>query len=153
MDAIMGQFKRLNQWCKEQLRSVRLDGYVWTWWDGRRARRRPLYRVADQGDDKSGGRVTAENGSINTPVQGTASDFCLRSLAECVRWIEEDGLEEEVKLVLTVHDSLLFEADAVLEQEVIGTVREIMTGWNSAGVPLVVDAKSGPSWGSLKKVD
>lgn len=151
MDAIMGQFKQLTKWCDEQLRFARRNGCIWTWWDGERGRRRPLWPIGDSGEENSGRRITAENGAVNTPIQGTASEFCIASLAECVDWIEEDGLEDDVKLVLTVHDSIMFEASEHLVDEVIHTGKAIMGSWYSAGVPLVVDHKTGKAWGSLKE--
>jgi len=96
-------------------------------------------------------RSVAERGAWNTPIQGTASDFCIRSLASCVEWLIEDAVPG-VKLVLTVHDSLLFEVREDMLVETSAVVREIMTGWPSDGVPLVVDAKVGRSWGSLQKL-
>jgi DNA polymerase-1 len=148
-EAIMGKLKLLDRWCKAQLSEARKTGEIWTWWDGQRARRRPLFRVADV-DDKS--RSVAEHGAWNTPVQGTASDYCIRSLGECVEWLVEDGITDAVKLVLTVHDSIMFEARDDMVDEVIGTARDIMQSWPSDGVPLVVDAAVGRAWGSLKEV-
>ena len=146
-EAILGTFRRLDKWCHEQLSYARKYGHIWTWWDGKKAHRRPLIQVADQDDYR---RSVAEHGSWNTPVQGTASHFCIASLAECVQWIEEDGIDDVVKLVLTVHDSLMFEVRDDMVDETIWTARAIMTGWNSLGVPLVVDAKTGRSWGSME---
>lgn len=148
--AILGKFTRLNKWCAEQLRYVRTHGHSWTWWGGKRYRRRPMFRIADA-DSES--RSRAENGSVNTPIQGTASDFCINSLAACVEWILSEGLGDIVKLILPVHDSLLFDVREDMVPEVLHTVREIMTGWPSQGVPLVVDAKVGRSWGEMKDVN
>jgi DNA polymerase-1 len=148
-EAVLGNFKVLDRWCKEQLRNARRTGETWTWWDGQRYRRRALHRVADVDSET---RSRAEHASWNTPVQGTASDFCVMSLTECVRWIVEDGLEDDVKLVLAVHDSLMFDVREAMVPELLATAHDIMTSWPSVGVPLVVDAKMGRSWGSLEDV-
>ena len=99
----------------------------------------------------SRGRSTAENSSYNTPVQGTASEFCIASLVRCVNLIENDGLPAE--LVLPVHDSLLF---VVPEKKVLSVAAEVqgaMTDYNwLCGVPLEVDLEVGKSWGSLSKI-
>jgi uracil-DNA glycosylase family 4 len=146
--AIMGRFKVLDAWCKAKLKEARLQGGVWTDWAGEPFRFRPLWRVADRDDEA---RSRAEHGSWNTPVQGKASDYCLFSLAECVKWLVEDAVP--AKLVLTVHDSLIFEVRKDALNEVLATVPEIMTSWPvNNGVPLLVDAEVGPSWGSLEKV-
>lgn len=149
VDAIMGKFKVLDAWLKAREQETARTGVAWTWWDGQKARRRPLYRIADADDAQAS---LARNGAKNTPIQGTASDFCIASLAETVEWIETEGLEDRVKLVLPVHDSLLLDVRNSMLDEVRGTVREIMTGWNSGGVPLVVDEEAGLQWGSLEKL-
>lgn len=147
VDALFGQFRRLKRWMQEVLAEARHSGEVWTWWNGHRARRRPLWRVADA-DDYA--RSVAEHGSVNTPVQGTANEFCLASLVQSVDWILGDAVP--ARLVLAVHDSLLFDVRIDAVDEVLYTVPGIMLGHNSNGVRLKVDAKTGPSWGSMSKV-
>lgn len=147
-EAILGKFSVLARWIQEMLQYATKNGHAWTWWDGHRARRRPLWRIAD---DNDAGASVARNSAHNTPIQGTASDFCIASLIECVRWIEGDNLENDVKLCLPVHDALLFEVRADMLPEVHANVMRIMQSWNSNGVPLIADAKAGPSWGSLEK--
>lgn len=142
--AVLGSFKTYAAWAEEQVEIARRTSYTWTWWDGQLARRRSLWRIRDA-DGES--RSRAENGASNTPIQGTASDFCLASLVECVRWILETSFP--AKLVLTVHDSLMFEVDIDRAEELVRTVLAIMQSWPSEGVPILVDAEIGLSWGSL----
>lgn len=147
IDAIKGQFRKFAQWCAERLAEGRRTGESWTWWDGQPARRRSLYRIADQED---GSRITAENGTVNNPIQGTASDYCVASLTEVVRWILDDAVP--AKLVLPVHDSLLLEVRRDAVDEVVHALPELMLQWPSGNVKLAVDVEVGPSWGSLAKV-
>lgn len=149
--AILGKFRTFAQWADARLAESRRTGQAWTWWDGERARCRSLWRIADQGDDASGARITAEHSSVNTPIQGTGSDFCIASLVELVEWIEREGIEDAVKLVLPVHDSIMFECREDWTERVIEKARAVMTGWPSENVPLVVDVEVGRSWGSLAK--
>lgn len=149
-EAIMGKFKRLDAWIAECLAEARKTGFAWTWWDGQRARRRPLWRVADKDE---GARIVAEHGAHNTPVQGTASEFCVASIADAVEWIEEERLEDRIRLLLPVHDSLLFEVRNDFVPYAAAAVQEIMLGHASDGVPIEVDCEVGPSWGSLEKWD
>lgn len=144
--AIMGHFKVLDGFIKSCISETRRTGYAWTWWAGQRARRRPLYGVADPDE---GRRITAENGAFNTPVQGTANEFCVASMAECVEWIEEDGLEDDAHLILPVHDSMLFEVREPFALEAANRIRDLMLSHDSDGVPLEADCKIGRSWGSL----
>jgi uracil-DNA glycosylase family 4 len=147
MSAVMGGFRDLDRYCKSQLRYAQRHGHVWTTWDGALFRRRGLWRVVDSVPEV---KSRAEHGAWNTPIQGKASDYCLFSLVECVQWIKEEGLP--VKLVLPVHDSLLFEVPFDYVEEVLYVVPRIMRQWPSGGVPLVVDSEMGPSWGSLVSV-
>jgi len=150
MRAILGKFPRLAKYRDEQLSFARRHGYVNICWNGKPFRRRPMWRVADADDATRG---VAERGTLNTPVQGMAAEYCLRSLVECVRWIKADAVP--AKLVLTVYDSLMFDVREDALNEVLATVPEIMTNWPTGDppVPLVVDAEVGPSWGSLEKVE
>lgn len=149
LDAILGQFKVLKRTMDRTKEAAKKNGGVFAYWDGQPANWRPLYAVADQGEEASGRRNNAENAAWNTPVQGTAAHFCTASLHPVQRAWDEEGLDAHI--ALTVHDSILGEvrADQVDEAEALG--RGVMTSWNSMGVPLVVDAKAGDRWGSLAR--
>lgn len=144
---VLGTFKKYATWNDEQVELARQTGFTWTWWNGQIARRRALWRIADADRESS---LKAEHGASNTPVQGTASDFCLASLVKCVKWLIETNFP--AKLVLTVHDSLIFEVDIDFADELIDVVMGIMTSWNSGGVPVLADAEIGVAWGSLFKL-
>jgi DNA polymerase-1 len=146
--AILGRFKQLARWLRDQVAYARQHGCVWTSWLGEPARRRYIYRIADQDEAI---RRHAENQAYNTPVQGSASDYCLASLIELVRWLREDAVP--AKAVLTVYDSIIFECREDAVAEVAWRARDVMRGWPSFGVPLVVDFEVGTAWGSLKKYE
>lgn len=148
--AVFGTFKQLPLFIDACTKRSRQEGYAYTTWAGKDARQRNLFRIADAGDSPA--RGTAERSAFNTPVQGTASDFCLASVVELVRWIREEGLEQDVKLVVTVHDSVMLECRRSMVDEAVYVAREVMSRWPNNGVPLEVDAEFGPAWGSLKKL-
>lgn len=87
----------------------------------------------------------------NTPVQGSASDFMLRTLVAVVEWIIRDGVPARV--TNTVHDSIILEAPFAWALEVAGVVKDIMEAWPSCGVPLVADCDVGLTWGTLHKLE
>lgn len=145
-EAVLGKFRKLAAWIQKQIDSTQRTGVVWTRWNGEPARRRPVWNIASKND---GERINAEHAAINSPVQGTASDFCVASLEGSVDWIESEGLEEDCKLVLPVHDSLMFEVRDHLVDEAAHVARSIMTSHDSGGVPIVVDGEVGEAWGSL----
>jgi uracil-DNA glycosylase family 4 len=149
--AIFGKFSVLKKWIDDCIEETNRTGFAYTWWDGHKARRRPLYQIANTRDDPKSqrSRGTAKRSSFNTPVQGTATEFCTRSLVECVNWITYSQIPAE--LILPVHDSLMFIAPDDLVDEVAIGARNIMTGWNSEDVKLTVDIKVGQTWGNLEK--
>jgi len=146
--AIDGQFRVLKSWLSKQIGEARRTGVVWTEWAGEKARCRPVWQISDA-DGKA--RAHAESIAVNSPVQGTASDYVLASLIELVRWILADRFP--ARLCLTVYDSLLFEVEERYVDELAGRVVDVMTSWPVPnGVPLAVDCKVGPTWGSMSKL-
>ncbi len=144
--AILGEFKQLAKWCQEKLAESRRTGLAWTMWEGQPARRRPLWRIGDQDDYL---RSVAEHGAVNTPIQGTANEYCIVSLWQCVEWLRRDAVP--AMLVLPIHDALLFEVRDDAVEEVAYGVRQIMTSHDSGDVPIKVDIEVGDAWGSLEK--
>ena len=149
-NAILGNFPKLARWIAGELREAKKTGYARTYW-GRDehgnnipARMRPL-RGLGSPDEKI--KASAERAAWNTPVQGTASDFCLASIVEVVKWIFDDCFPG--KLVLTVHDSILLEVDEEAVEEACWNINRLMTQWDTAGVPLAVDIEIGTNWADL----
>ena len=95
-------------------------------------------------------RSNAENAAINSPIQGTASEYCLASLVDIVRWIKEEKIP--AKVVIPVHDSVMVEVREDYLTEAAFCVRSMMQGHYSGDVPLVVDQKVGLNWGDLEKL-
>jgi DNA polymerase-1 len=87
-------------------------------------------------------RFEAERIARNTPIQGTAADILKLAMVE----VGKDGGAGSARMVLTVHDELVFEvpeADAAAEG---ARIREVMQDVMKLAVPLVVDVGTGPSW-------
>ena len=141
---VMGRYRVLKRWITKTAAAASRTGETWTWWDGGRARRRP---VPDIGDQDPGRASHGQRQSYNTPVQGTGSEFCVASLVAIVAWLVDSGFP--AKLVMTVHDSLVFEVRDGHVDELIRNVARIMTGWESQGVDIAVDAEVGENWGDL----
>ena len=144
--AILGNFSDMSAFIRACILEARTTGVCWTWWQGERARRRPLHKIASA-DGKE--RNTAENGAFNTPVQGTANEYNTASLIEVVNWIEADCVP--AKVVIPIHDQLVLEVREDVIVETAEQVKGIMESWDLPGVPIVVDTEVGRSWGSLKK--
>ena len=82
--------------------------------------------------------------AINAPMQGTAADIIKRAMISCDRWIENSDVD--VKMVMQVHDELVFE---VAESELdagMKSISEIMSSAAELKVPLVVEVGFGDNW-------
>lgn len=150
--AIFGKMRRLERWIQERLHETLRTGCAWTWWEGKQARRRWLLRVGDSSDDnRAKAAASVERHSAwNTPIQGTASEFCVASLSRAVRAIEDEGMPAQ--LVLPIHDALLFVVPEAQLMSVAHEVRHLMLSYETAGVPLDVDVEWGVAWGSMEKL-
>ncbi|MDT0681816.1 DNA polymerase I [Roseicyclus sp. F158] len=95
---------------------------------------------------KGPGAGFAKRAAINAPIQGTAADIIRRAMIRMEPAIE--GMP--AKMLLQVHDELIFEVDEAAADEVSERVREIMEGAADPAVklsvPLVVEAGRGPNW-------
>jgi DNA polymerase len=145
-DAIFGCFPILAKWIKARVAETQRTGYAWTWWAGQPARRRPLTPVADP---ESPAGKTARRGAWNGPIQGTGNEYLVASAIECVDWILGDGIP--ARLLVTIHDSMLFEVREDAVSEVHERVPEIMAAHQTKnGVPLLADAKVGRTWARMR---
>ncbi|HKN09928.1 MAG TPA: DNA polymerase, partial [Pseudomonadota bacterium] len=89
-------------------------------------------------------RQAAERAAINAPMQGTAADLIKLAMIAVQAWLDRERLTS--RLILQVHDELVFE---VPEPEVARMKQELpalMTGVATLRVPLVVDVGTGPNW-------
>jgi DNA polymerase I len=89
-------------------------------------------------------RQGAERAAINAPMQGTAADIIKRAMIEVDRWLNESRLD--ARLIMQVHDELVFEVRSELKDEVIAKVRKLMSHAAQLHIPLKVDAGSGQNW-------
>lgn len=146
--SILGQFLDLKKWIDGCLRFGRQNGYCHTYWNGKPFHRRPLWRIADQDD---AARETAERSTWNSPIQGSAASYTNASLGRFQQVIDTEKLP--ALQVLTIYDSIVLDCDEAAVDDVAGRLVEVMTGWDSFGVPLKVDVKVGEAWGSMSRIE
>jgi len=115
-----------------------------------RKRRLPQVWSKEQGK-----RNAALRQAINSPVQGTASDLTVYTMIQAQKFLEKKNMQS--KIVLTVHDSIIFSAH---EKEVDGiifflmnTVAGLQDKFNFLRVPMVMDFEKGDRWGNLEKIN
>jgi DNA polymerase-1 len=83
------------------------------------------------------------------PIQGTAADILKRAMIEVHAAMPAIG-GGRARMILTVHDELLFEAPKEVADEVAGAVRELMGSAVKLNVPLTVDVGIGENWKEAK---
>ncbi len=89
-------------------------------------------------------RNFAERAALNTPLQGTAADLIKLAMIEIARGLAAEHLR--AKMILQVHDELLFEVPQGELERVRAVVKPAMEQVHALKVPLVVDLKAGPNW-------
>ena len=89
-------------------------------------------------------RAGAERAAINAPMQGTAADIIKRAMLSVDDWLQ--GREADARMLLQVHDELVFEVRFDAVGEIVDGIRERMTAAASLDVPLVVDIGIGDNW-------
>jgi DNA polymerase-1 len=98
-------------------------------------------------DLHSSNRMTAqaaERAAINMPIQGTAADLIKMAMLRIDHQLREHGLR--TRMLLQVHDELLFEAPEEELDRAVALAREAMTGVAQLRVPLEVEVGVGESW-------
>ena len=89
-------------------------------------------------------RQAAERTAINAPMQGTAADIIKRAMIAIDGWIATDA--PHVRMIMQVHDELVFEIPEEAVDEAAGSIVAIMASAADLRVPLVVDAGRGANW-------
>jgi len=89
-------------------------------------------------------RSYAERSAINAPMQGTAADIIKRAMIRIHEWLAPRS--GRGRLIMQVHDELVFECDADFAGQLAEEVTRMMAGAASLEVPLKVDVGQGPNW-------
>ncbi|HJW44890.1 MAG TPA: DNA polymerase, partial [Lysobacter sp.] len=89
-------------------------------------------------------RAGAERAAINAPMQGTAADIIKRAMVDIDGWLAPH--REAAKMVLQVHDELVFEVEAAFLDTLLAEVPQRMAAAAQLRVPLVVDSGVGDNW-------
>jgi DNA polymerase-1 len=90
-------------------------------------------------------RQYAERTAINAPMQGTAADIIKRAMLACDHWLSSNGIEN-VKMIMQVHDELVFEIAETALTESMTTIRTLMETAAKLAVPLKVGMCVGDNW-------
>ncbi len=138
MDLYFERYPGVLEYMERTRQQAEAQGYVETLF-GRR-----LY-LPDIKSRNAGLRKGAERAAINAPMQGTAADIIKRAMINVDSWIR--GIEDEsIRMLMQVHDELVFEIRAERLEEYTAIIKEKMSAAADLHVPLLVEAGSGDNW-------
>lgn len=137
-------FPRVKAYLEETIESARQKGYVETLFGRRRETpeiNSPNFTV----------RAAAEREAINAPIQGSAADIIKKAMLAIEKGLPK--ISPKSRMVLQVHDELLFEVPAGEEKKVAQFVKEKMEKVVKLPVTLKVEVSTGNNWGELRKME
>lgn len=138
MDLYFERYPGVLEYMERTRQQADVQGYVETLF-GRR-----LY-LPDIKSRNAGLRKAAERAAINAPMQGTAADIIKRAMIAVDGWIR--GIEDQsIRMLMQVHDELVFEIREEKLEEYIAIIKEKMSAAAELHVPLVVEAGTGDNW-------
>ena len=140
IDAYFAGFPRVRQYIDRTLEEARVTGVVKTMFGRRRL-------VPELNSRDFQRRSSAEREAVNMPIQGTAADIMKRAMLQVHGAIKSD---RDARMILTVHDELLFEVPKARAEEIGALVRERMESAAELKVPLTVDVGIGENWKDAK---
>ncbi|NOT45854.1 MAG: DNA polymerase I [Acidobacteria bacterium] len=141
IDAYFSGFPRVREFIERTLAEARASGEVRTLF-GRR-------RLVPELNSRNGQmRSAAERVTVNMPIQGTAADILKRAMIDLHAAIPSAGLG--ARMILTVHDELVFECPEAEADATAALVRDRMEHAADLAVPLTVDVGVGPNWKEAK---
>ncbi|MDH1124056.1 DNA polymerase I, partial [Stenotrophomonas maltophilia] len=131
------RYPGVRDFMERMRQQARDQGYVETLF-GRR-----LY-LNDIHARNQGLRAGAERAAINAPMQGTAADIIKRAMVDVDQWLRDSGAP--ARMILQVHDELVFETESSFVEDLRFQVVERMSQAAKLRVPLVVDTGVGNNW-------
>ena len=140
IDRYFARYAGVHAFIEKLLEETRKTGFVRTLF----GRIRPIPDLESRNPNQRG---FAERTAVNTPLQGTAADLIKLAMIAIDRQLAERGLK--TRMVLQVHDELLFEVPLDETEEIAKLVRAEMEGAAQLDVPLVADLAFGANWRDL----
>lgn len=150
LNAYFNTFTQLAEYLEETKSTARQLGYTTTLF----GRRRHFPGISSSVPFI---RAAAERMAINAPIQGTAADIVRIAMVRIDEYLKKEKLENDLKMLLQIHDELIFEIKEGKVRSVAPKLQSIMESVladkETFGVPLLVDIKSGPNWREMDKLD
>jgi DNA polymerase-1 len=144
IDSYFQTYPGIERFFIESLAECRRQGYVTTILGRRRA-------IEGIRPDAGRSRNLAERTAVNTIIQGSAADLMKLAMINVYHRLKRE--KHPARMLLQIHDELIFEAPAGDVAHLAGMLREEMSGvYPSLRVPLKVDVKAGPNWAEAREI-
>ena len=137
IESYFAKYPKIRAYMRDTIAQCRKMGYVKTIFN----RKRPL---PDINSSNNMVKSAAERAAINTRIQGSAADLIKIAMIDIDRNMER--FPAETKMIMQVHDELVFEIENDRIGETMAQIKEIMENCISLKVPLLVDIRSGENW-------
>jgi DNA polymerase I len=141
LDSYFASFPNVHAFMDQTIADAKACGYTTTILGRRR-------QITELASDNFRIRQMGERMAQNAPVQGSAADIFKVAMIRMDRALRDGGFG--TRMVLTVHDELVFEVPLTERDAIEPVIREAMEGAMELNVPLVVDIGFGPSWAEAK---
>lgn len=146
IDGFLTGLPILAQWIKDERRRTRKNKKAKTPF----GRIRPFDQFYDSGDKAL--EAHADRASVNFSVQGTCADIMKICMIRINNWIKSNNLQDDIKMLITIHDEIVFEvtetklAEFIPKISNIMALKDVLQGSLNWPVPLTIDAEYGDSW-------
>ncbi len=140
IDGYFAQYRGVKEFIDRTIDQVRRDGYTRTILGRRRY-------IPEMSSADVAARGFAERTAVNSPLQGSAADLIKKAMLRAAEGLDAERLA--ARMILQVHDELLFEVPVEEVERVKAIVREAMEGAMTLSVPLRVDLKVGRTWAEV----
>lgn len=141
IDQYFTTYPKLHAWMQSVQALARDKGYAETLF----GRRRYLAEITGHNATL---RNFAERVALNHPIQGTEAEIVSLAMVK----VDAEIPEAEAAMLLQVHDELVFEIPQDTAKKIAAQIQPLMTGVINLAVPIVTDAKAGPTWAELESV-
>jgi DNA polymerase-1 len=140
IDAYFKTYSGIRKFIDATVAEAEKNGYVSTMM----GRRRPLPAINSSNKNE---KMGAQRVAVNTPIQGSAADIVKRAMLNVAAELDRRNMAS--RMLLQVHDELIFECPEDEVESVSELLREIMPGAVELSVPLRVNVEAGDSWGEM----
>jgi DNA polymerase-1 len=149
LDGYFNNFSGLAEYLERVKRETAKNGYTETFFGRRRYFPDILSKLPFM-------RAAAERMAINAPIQGTEADIIKLAMIEIDKFLSQKNLKNDARLLLQVHDELVYEIKenlvATIAPEIKKMMENVISPKETSGVVCVADASIGDNWGEMKKI-